>query len=182
MKKWIALALVALLALCGYVAAGPYLAIHGIRNALAEQDMGKLERHVDFAAVRVNLRAQTEDWLARKAGPDVQSNPFGAFALGIANELASTGIDTIATPTGIAAILQGRSMWKQLVRDTVDGDTYSKPRPDDPLKNAETRYESLSRFTASATDADGRTTVFVFARNGLRWKLTDIRLPQLNAP
>lgn len=181
MKKWIALALVVLLALLGYVAAGPYLAIHGIRSALAEQDMGKLERHVDFAAVRVNLRAQVEDWLARKAGPDAQANPFGAFALGIANELASTGIDTVATPTGIAAVLQGRSMWKQLVRDTVDGDSYGQPTPADPLKEAELRYESPSRFTASATDDEGRTTVFVFTREGLCWRLSDIRLPQFKA-
>ncbi len=181
MKKWIALALAVLLALLGYVAAGPYLAIHGIRQALAEQDMGKLQRHVDFAAVRVNLRAQVEDWLARKAGPDAQANPFGAFALGIANELAATGVDTLATPTGIAAVLQGRSMWKQLVRDTVDGDSYGRPTPDDPLKDAELRYESPSRFTATIADADGKPTVFVFTREGLRWKLSDIRLPQLNA-
>ena len=33
MKKWIALAVILLLALGGYVAAGPYLAINGIRTA-----------------------------------------------------------------------------------------------------------------------------------------------------
>ena len=52
--------------------AGPYLAINGIRTALAEQDTGKLERHVDFPALRVSLKAQVEDSLARRAGSDVQ--------------------------------------------------------------------------------------------------------------
>ena len=63
MKKWLvgSAALAVLLGLATYVVAGPYLAIHGIRAALAEQDTAKLQRHVDFPSLRVNLRAQVED-------------------------------------------------------------------------------------------------------------------------
>lgn len=177
MKKWIALALVLLLALAGYVAAGPYLAIHGIRTALAEQDTGRLQRHVDFAALRVNLRAQAEDYLARQAGPEVGGNLFGAAALSVANRVLGRGVDTLVTPMGIAAILQGRSTWKRAVGETVGGDTYAPAVPPDPLKEARHRYESLSRFTATVPDAEGQPVVFVFSRQGLRWRLTDIRLP-----
>ncbi len=177
MKKWIALVIVLLLALGGYVAAGPYLAIQGIRQALAEQDMGKLQRHVDFPALRVSLRAQAEGYLARKVGADVQSNLFGAFALSIANNVVGRGVDTVVTPLGIAGLLQGRSMWKQALRETVDGDTYGKPVPADPLKQAIIDYQSPSRFTATVTDENGKPVVCVLTRHGLRWKLTDIRLP-----
>ena len=177
MKKWIALIVVLLLALGGYVAAGPYLAMHGIRQALAEQDMGKLQRHVDFPALRVSLRAQAEDYLARKAGAGAQSNIFGAFALSIANDVVGRGVDTVVTPLGIAGLLQGRSMWKQAIRDTVDGDSYGKAVPADPLKQAFTDYQSPSRFTATVTDENGEPVVFVLTRDGLRWKLTDIRVP-----
>lgn len=176
MKKWIALAIVLLLALGGYVAAGPYLAINGIREALAEQDTGKLERHVDFAALRVSIKAQVEDSLARRAG-NVQSNLFGALALSVAGNLLGSGVDAMVTPLGIGALLQGRSMWKKSLGDTVDGDTYGKPVPADPLKDAEHHYESLSRFTATVHDEDGKPVVFVFKRKGLGWKLADIRLP-----
>lgn len=177
MKKWIALVVVLLLALAGYVAAGPYLAINGIRAALAEQDTGKLERHVDFAALRVSIKAQVEDSLARRAGSEVQSNLFGALALSVAGNLLGSGVDAMVTPLGIGALLQGRSMWKKSLGDTVDGDTYGKPVPADPLKNAEHHYESLSRFTATVHDEDGKPVAFVFTRHGLRWRLTDIRLP-----
>lgn len=177
MKKWIALALVLLLALLGYVAAGPYLAIHGIRTALAEQDTGRLEKHVDFPALRVNLRAQVEDYLARQAGPEIASNLFGTAALSGANQVLGRGVDTLVTPMGIAAILQGRSTWKRAIGETVGGDTYAPPVPADPLKEASHRYESPSRFTATIPDADGNPVVFVFTRQGLRWRLTDIRLP-----
>ena len=177
MKKWIALAVILLLALGGYVAAGPYLAINGIRTALAEQDTGKLEKHVDFPALRVSLKAQAEDALARRAGSDLQSNLFGAIALSVAGDMLGSGVDAMVTPLGIGALLQGRSMWKKSLGETVDGDTYGKPVPADPLKNAEHRYESPSRFTATVRDEDGKPVVFVFKRNGLHWKLADIRLP-----
>lgn len=173
----IGLLLAAVLGLAAYVAAGPYLAIHGIRTALAEQDTGRLQKHVDFAALRVNLRAQVEDALARRAGTDVASSLFGAAALSIANSLLGRGVDTLITPMGIAAVLEGRATWKRAVGETVGGDTYAPAVPADPLKEATHRYESLSRFTATIHDADGDPLVFVFTRQGLRWRLTDIRLP-----
>ncbi|MEO8364671.1 MAG: DUF2939 domain-containing protein [Pseudoxanthomonas sp.] len=176
MKKWIALVLTMLVALGGYVAAGPYLAINGIRQALAEQDTGKLERHVDFPALRVSIKAQVQDSLARRAGSDVQSNLFGAIAMAVAGNALGSGVDAMVTPLGIGALLQGRSMWKKSLGETVDGDTYGKPVPADPLKDAEHHYESLSRFTATVHDEDGKPVVFVFKRKGLSWKLADIRL------
>ncbi len=173
----IGLLLAAVLGLAAYVAAGPYLAIHGIRAALAEQDTGRMQKHVDFPALRVNLRAQVEDALARRAGTEVASNLFGAAALSIANSLLGRGVDTLVTPMGIAAVLEGRATWKRAVGETVGGDTYAPAVPADPLKEATHRYESLSRFTATIHDADGDPLVFVFTRQGLRWRLTDIRLP-----
>lgn len=177
MKRWIALVLVVLLGLAAYVGAGPYLAIHGIRTVLAEQDTGRLQRHVDFPALRVNLRAQVEDAVARRAGPDVGGNLVGAAALSIANRVLGRGVDMLVTPMGIAALLEGRATWKRAIGDTVGGDTYAPPVPADPLKQARHRYESPSRFTATVHDADGDPVVFVFSRQGLRWRLTDIRLP-----
>ena len=176
MKKWIALTVLLLLALGAYVVAGPYLAINGIRTALIEQDTGRLERHVDFPALRVSIKAQMEDKLARRTG-GMQSNLAGAFALSIANNFVGSGVDAMVTPLGIGALLQGRSLWKKSLGETVDGDSYSKAVPVDPLKQAVRRYESPSRFTATVLDEDGKPMVFVFKRNGLRWKLADIRLP-----
>lgn len=107
MKKWIALLVVVLLALAGWIAAGPFLTINAIREAVAEEDTAALAKHVDFVAVRRSLRAQVEDTLARKAGVDAQNNPLGAFALGLANQAAGGIVDALATPAGIGAVLQG---------------------------------------------------------------------------
>jgi hypothetical protein len=180
MKKWIALVLVVLLAFGGFVVAGPYIAIHGIRNALAEQDTGKLARYVDFPTLRVNLRAQLQDRIVRAAGGmQAQSSFLGSIALSLAGGAAGVGVDAMVTPTGIAAILQGHSVWKRATGDTANGDTYGPPRPAEPLRQVEGHYQSLSRFTATSTVYDGSAPMtFVFERQGIVWKLTDIQLPR----
>ena len=183
MKKWILAAVITVaVLLTAYVVGGPYLAIRGISQAIEQRDTGKLARHVDFAAVRVNIKAQLNDYVVRKAGADMQSSLFGQVALGVAGNLAGAGVDTFVTPLGIAAILQGDSLWKRAIGDTVGGDTWAPPSPAKPLANTSGHYESLSRFTATTHLQDGRQVVFVLSRQGLRWRLTNILLPLGQAP
>lgn len=167
----------ALAGLLGYVIAGPYLAIRGIGQAIEQQDTAALARHVDFPTLRINLKAQLQDYLVRQAGIDAQSSPWGGLALQVAGGITGMGVDALATPAGIGAMLQGHQLWKRATADTVDGDTYGRPAPARPLRGAVERFESTSRFTATVTTASGQPVVFVLSRQGLRWRLTDIRLP-----
>lgn len=177
MKKWLLAGALVLAVLLAYIAAGPYLAINGIRQALAAQDVAALERHVDFATLRLNMKAHVEDYIARKGGGLAESSGLlGAIGLRIAGGLGNTAVDTMVTPLGIAALLQGRSMWMRASGQTVDGDTYGEPQPADPLKDAKLHYESVSRFTATIHDERGKPVVAVFDRHGLRWRLVDIQV------
>lgn len=176
MKKWLVLALVVLVALVGYVAAGPYLTVRAIRIAVKEQDAAALSRQVDFPALRASLKAQLDDRLLRRAGPDLQSNPFAAIGLSIANSLVGGGVDAMVTPAGLGALMEGHKIWKR-VDDGISTRDPSVPAPE-VLHDASYRYVSASRFTATASDEDGRPMVFVMTRHGLRWKLSDIRLPK----
>ena len=178
MKKGIALVVVMLLALAGWIAAGPFLTINAIREAIAAEDTAALQEHVDFPAVRSSLRAQVEDALARNAGIDARNNPLGAFALGLASSAAGGMVDALATPAGIGAVLQGRGLLHRVSGNgQVDGDTYAHQPPPDPLRDASYRFESTARFTATVNTADGDPVVFVLRRNGLEWKLTEVLLP-----
>jgi len=179
MKKWLLPTVAVLLVLlAGYVAAGPWLAIHGIGKAIEQRDAARLSRYVDFPALRVNLKAQLDDQLVRRAGSGLQSSLFGAVALGVAGRLTGAAVDVMVTPTGVAALLQGHDVWKRATGDTADGDTWGPPAPARPLQSAHGRYESLSRFTATRQLEDGSEVVFVLSRQGLRWRLTDIALPR----
>lgn len=169
-----------LLATAGYTAAGPYLALHGIRTALEQRDVRKLQRHVDFPAVCESLKVQLEEWMARKAGDPARDTLFGRWLLNAASHAAAAGIDTFGTPLGIAAILQGKNLWQGVQAsdagnepDTRDGNA---PAPH-MLSDPQTHYESSSRFTAAVRNQAGEPVVLVFTRQGIRWKLTWIDLP-----
>ncbi|MEG2805506.1 DUF2939 domain-containing protein [Stenotrophomonas sp.] len=177
MKKlpWLLLALLLLLA--GVFVSGPYLTVRGLAQAIETRDTARLDRYVDFPMLRANLRAQVNDYVVRRAGPEVQSNLLGALLLGASEKLTGTAVDAMVTPTGIGALLEGRMLWKRASNDLESRDPYAAPRKARPLQGAEHHFESLSRFTATTHAPDGTPIVFVLQRTGLRWKLVDIRLP-----
>ncbi|MEO6365286.1 MAG: DUF2939 domain-containing protein [Luteimonas sp.] len=174
MKKAIALMLVALLALAGYVAAGPYLTMRAIRDAVRSGDHAALGDQVDFPALRTSLKAQLGDHLIRKAGADMQSSLFGALALTVAGGALNAAVEVMVNPVGLGALMEGRQVWRN-----VNGSVEAQPDAPGgrPLQDAATHYESLSRFTATVPDESGKPVVFVLTRDGLQWKLSDVRLP-----
>jgi hypothetical protein len=173
MKKWIAILTVLLLALGTYVAAGPYQTVRAIRRAVIAQDAAALAKEIDFPALRSSLKAQLDDRMVRGAGADMQASPLGAFGLTIAGAVASTTVDTMVTPTGLGALMQGHILFKRF----GDGLSSSEPSSPEPLHDPSYKYESTTRFVATTHDANGRPIVFVLTRNGLQWQLSDIQLP-----
>ena len=181
MKKWIVLMALLAALLGGYVVAGPYLTFRAIRSAVQTQDASALSRQVDFPALRASLKAQLSDRLVRAVGIDGQSGMLGAIGLTVAGGLVNGAVETMVTPVGLGALMEGRKVWNRIGDgiahpDVADPSTVAGERPQ-PLQLAEYRYESTSRFTATVQDDQGRPIVFVMTRNGLRWKLSDIRLP-----
>lgn len=174
MKQWTALLLAALVALGAYVAAGPYLTVRALRIAVQQQDAAALSRQVDFPALRASLKVQLGDRLVRKAGARLQANPLAVFGLTIAGSLIDAGVDAMVTPLGLGALMEGGKVWKRIGGGLSAGPAAPAP---EPLHDARYRYQSPSRFTATVTDDEGRPLVFVITRTGLRWRLSDIRLP-----
>lgn len=186
MKKWLWLVVALLIALGAYVAAGPYLTVRAIRTAVERQDAAALSKQVDFPALRTSLKAQLTDRLVREAGPDLQSSTFGAIGLSLASGLVGGVVDAMVTPTGLGALMEGRKVWKRVGGEfstpsmtavPPDGGSAPVARAPRPFDGAKYRYESLSRFTATVQDESGRPIQFVMTRDGLNWKLSDIRLP-----
>ena len=177
MKKWLALALVVLILIGGYIAAGPYLTIKAIRTAVREQDSAELSKHIDFPALRTSFKLQLDDYLVRRAGPEMQSSLLGSLALGMASSATDGIVDAMATPAGLAAVLEGRNFWHRLNGSRRSDAPYATAPPRDPLEGAMYDFESPSRFTATVNNAGGDPVVFVLTREGLRWKVSDVRLP-----
>ena len=174
--KWLLASLaVVLLALLAFVAAGPWLAINGIRNVVASGNYGELWRFVDFDRLRESVRPQIQARIARgiieRTGPGNTSDAL----TGVTDLISKPAIDAMVSPTGVATLLHGTALARRVAgKKDADG----KVRATDPLKDARTAYESPSLFTATVQNAEGRPVVFEFSRSGLAWKLTGIRLPE----
>lgn len=180
MKKWLVLTAVLLLVLLGFVVAGPYLAIRGIDSAVQERRYSDLERYVDFPVLRGNVKAQIEDRLARAYGQQTRNSLFGSAAMTVAQQAGDNAVDMMVSPTGIAILLNGDTLVRQVADAAATGDVPGSvpvASRTEPLRAARTRFESLARFTATASNRKGEQMVFVFSRKGLVWKLTDIRMP-----
>ncbi|GAB1407577.1 hypothetical protein MASR1M8_14960 [Thermomonas brevis] len=164
-----------LLALLLFVAAGPWLAMNGIRNVVASGDYGQLWRFVDFDQLRDSVRPQIQQRIARgvigRIGPGGTSEAVG----GVTALIAEPAIDAMVSPIGIATLLHGSALAKRAVGER---DADGKVRLANPLDGAKTRYESPSLFTATVQNQDGQPVVFEFRRSGLAWKLAGMRLPE----
>ena len=175
--RWLPWVLIAsLLVLLAWVGSGPWRTLEGIRQAVKTEDARALARHVDFPALRASLKPQLQDRLVRAAGPEAQSGRFAALGLVVASGLAGGLVDAMVTPAGLGAMMEGRKVWNRAagLPPPSRRDTGAQP---DPVPEPRLRYESPSRASATVTLDDGGDLVLVLTRQGLRWRLSEIRLP-----
>jgi hypothetical protein len=112
------------------------------------------------------------------ADPELPSE-FRTIGAQVTSGVTGGIVDLLVTPAGIGAVLQGRSIVRRIMGLPPETTPSGRPQAGsvDPLAGASYRYESTSRFSATVQNADGAPVVFVFSRDGLRWRLTDVRLP-----
>lgn len=175
MKRWLIIGLCLLLAaLAAYIAAGPYLAVNGIRNVVASGDYGKLSRFVDFQKLREDVTPQIQARITRDIQQRLGAGNAADIASKVSHEISTPAINAIVSPLGIATLLTGSTLANRI---TGKKDKNGRIHADDPLKDARTHYVSMSRFTATVATDEGKPLVFVFERGGLGWKLTGLDLP-----
>lgn len=174
MKKWLIAAAVLLVLLLAYAVAGPYLAINGIRNVVASGQYGELSRFVDFEKLRASVTPQIQQRIAGGIIGHMGRGTASDVVSGVTSVISEPAIDAMVSPIGIATLLRGSALAKQLSGQVKPGE---QPRAFDPLKDAKTGFESPSLFTATVANAEGQPVVFEFTRTGVAWKLTGLRLP-----
>lgn len=175
MKKWLIAGLCLLLVIAvAYTAAGPYLAMNGIRNVVASGDYGKLSRFVDFQKLREDVTPQIQARITRDIQQRLGPGSAADIASNVSREISAPAINAIVSPLGVATLLTGSTLANKI---TGKKDKDGRVHADDPLKDAKTSYASMSRFNATVTTDEGKPLVFVFERSGLVWKLTGLDLP-----
>jgi len=191
--------IVGVLGLLAWVAAAPYLTVNAMRHAAERGDAAAVARHIDFPALRENLKSQLADAMRRRLG----DGSGGWRDLG-ANLLASTSapwVDALTSETAIATLFAGRDALSP-ARATTAGtaptdaasasasSSASTPTPAPTNGGIATGdwhlrmgYQDFSTFTVQcdlAGDPALPATLVFERRNLVQWKLAAIDLSALD--
>ncbi|MEM8594660.1 MAG: DUF2939 domain-containing protein [Pseudomonadota bacterium] len=105
MKKFL---LLAVLLVAAYAVASPFLTMAGIHSAVETNDQDKLQHHIDFEAVRVNMKRQISEKMGVGSNKK-NDNPFAALASGMAATVVGGLLETTVTPSTIMDVFGSES-------------------------------------------------------------------------
>lgn len=171
------------LGLLAWIAAAPYLTVNAMRHAAERGDAAALARHIDFPALRANLKSQLADAMRRRLG----DGNGGWRDLG-ANLLASTSspwVDALTSETSIATLFAGRDALSAPAEATSPDATAAAPAHGGIATgdwHLRMGYRDLSTFTVDCDlggDPDMPATLVFERRNLVQWKLTAVDLSSL---
>jgi len=163
--------------------ASPVIALHGLTTAAKAGDRAKLERGVDFPAVRESLKAQLKAVMTRSVAedPKLRDNPFAALGQMLLVGVIDKAVDAYATPDAIAEMVATNKAPEHISTDAPPPPVEQpKPKPKSTTE-AHYAYQGLNHFHATyrdKTDQPGDELGLVMERRGLfTWKLVKIELP-----
>lgn len=176
-------AIVASAGVFGYWLASPYIAINEIRNGAQSRNPDKIIKHVDFPAVREDLKAQLIGIMTRKmqSDPEMVGNPFAGLASAFVIPMVNSMIDTYVSPSGVKGLMSsapegeasspvGNPMESTMKQQSAEFN--------DTLSNASMNYDGLNKFIVTSKTSEGQEVKLRLSRFGFAdWKLVSIGLP-----
>lgn len=152
----------------------PFLAFGTIRDAARSGDAGRMQKAIDFPAVRSGLKEQLKAMFASRidAEPALRNNPFAGLGLKLLPTLIDKMVDAYLTPQSIAVMVA------EARPPARPGEVISLNAP----SRLETHYayvnRDLFRVIASPAGHPGLPLEFLLRRRGLfAWTLVRIDLP-----
>lgn len=154
----------------GYAVAAPYVTAYRIGTALENNDAEALSQHVDFPAIRQSLKDELNAAMTEQAAEN--ANPFASLGALLAGALADRVIDALVTPAGLRRLLRDGNL-----ESAMSGVTEAHRDPDSSMPEISMSYESMSSFAVTVgEDGQGGNLKLILKRDGLNWKLSEIRL------
>ena len=166
---------------CAWFYFTPYLAVRGMKSALAARDAARLSSYVNFPSLKESLKANVNAMLASEIMEKKEANPFGAIGTALAAVIINPMIDAFVTPENLATLMKG-------YEPRLGGDSTQPPLVKDNTWSSDfdagvemsMSYESFDRFVVTVKQKGdvGEPISFVFNRDGtFSWKLSALRLP-----
>ena len=167
MKKWtIGLVILALISGVGWYLVSPAYAMMQLKDAAQEGDADELDRRVDFASVRSELKV---DMKAQMAAKIAEESGNGLAALGgmLAMGMVDNMVDGFINAQAVSRLIENGKMKKS------DDATTGQTRETDWA----IERHGLDSFRAYPEDAGENPPTMIFTRDGLGWRLTKLDIP-----
>lgn len=163
----------------------PHLTMRAMRLAAERGDAEALAAHVDFPAVRDDLKAQFSAAASERIGGD-GSGGWRDFGAALATAAAAPAIDALVSEESLMLLFAGRDMARgRLIAQPAPAPSEATAHTDVATRsrwNPTMGYADLSTFTVrfDLNDDPALPATLVFKRHRLLWwKLSAVRLPPL---
>ncbi|MDY6957436.1 MAG: DUF2939 domain-containing protein [Pseudomonadota bacterium] len=179
MKRITIWGLLVLLGLAGFWIGGPFYTLHQLRTAVETQDAAYLDNQVDFPLLRDNIKLQLNARAAQATPPRWRDSPLGGLALGLTNQLVDRLVESLVTPSGLLSLLEERTLQPESPSADPEADgPLSEVEREIRFREARFRFEGLNRLRVEATTEQGEPIRVVLSRQHLKWRLTNLILPE----
>ena len=158
--------------LLGWYLASPYIALHQMRTAAENRDAEALSEHIDFPALKEDLKASFSAKMMAEAAKAQSDEPFAAAGSALAMAMIGPMIDAMVTPQAVAMMMKGEKP-----SPTNMAEQSSEPQRE---PNVSASYKGLNTFAVTVSEPEDQTSSFklIFKRHGFfNWKLTSAELP-----
>jgi hypothetical protein len=164
-SKWVGAAIIPLLLAGGWYWGSPLWTLKQMRDAAQVKDVDALASHVDFPALREDVKAEM---LAEFFGrPQIGDEYLDQFEEEGPKEMIESHVDALFSPAGLRNLLddKGVMVGDEKIPLAIKLDAYALERV------------SLSEFRLKSKKSGDGKVMFEFRRYGLSWKLAGINLP-----
>lgn len=158
-------ALVAAALGAGWYFGSPRWTLHEMQAAAEAKDADKLAGYIDFPALRASLKEQMKAKMAAEMVKMKDDNPFAVLGAAFAVNMVDGMVEALVTPTAMREVFANAP----------------EPKPEEGkigvrVKNLEMERVGLSEFRL-LNQEDKTGSSLIFKRDGLGWKLTELRAP-----
>ena len=145
----------------------PYFAVYQIRVAISERNTDALSDHVDFPALRENIKGQIMGGVMDTA--QMKANPFADMGRALAVAMIGPVIDSMVSPRGLVALMSRNGPPPE-----SDGHANSLSGS----HNYTVAFKGWDKVVLLQTDENSHEGTLTLRRYGLwTWKIISIELP-----
>jgi len=164
-RIYAALALVAAIVMgMGWYFGSPRWTLHEMQAAAEAKDAERLAGYIDFPSLRASLKEQMKAKMAAEMVKAKDDNPFASLGAAFAVNMVDGIVEALVTPAAMREVFANAPAPKP-----------GKGKIGVRVKNLEVKRVGLSEFRL-VNHEDKTGSSLIFKRDGLGWKLTELRV------